>query len=93
MIRLTSVEPLEGHRVRVTLGDGGTRDVDVDRYIQTGSVFEAIRQHATAFTEVYIDPVDGTVSWPNGANIDTLVLLGEREPAPPLPLVGRGASS
>ena len=80
-MRLVNVTPLDGFKLRVGLQDGTSRDVDVSRYISRGDIFAPVRTDRSYFESVTIDAVDRTVTWPNGANIDTLVLLGERQPA------------
>jgi hypothetical protein len=80
MMRVTDVEPLEGYRLRVRFASGEERDVDVERYLR-GPVFESIRKDRTLFEAVAVDEDLGVVVWPNGADIDSAVLYGAREPA------------
>lgn len=65
--------------LRLTFDDGLTRDVDLADELW-GPVFEPLRDPAF-FAEVFID--HGTVAWPNGLDVDPLVLHGDFEPANP----------
>lgn len=80
MIRVVQVEPLDGYRLRVRFASGETRDIDVERYLR-GPVFESIRKDRALFEAVTVDDELGVVVWPNGADIDSAVLYGAREPA------------
>ena len=68
-----AVEPIGGYRLGVTFDDGVTGDVDVDALVRFVGVFAPLRDE-TEFRRVTVDPDAGTVSWPNGANLDPLVL-------------------
>jgi hypothetical protein len=80
MIRVARVEPLHGYRLRVGFANGEERDVDVERYLR-GPVFDPIRKDRALFEAVTVDEELGVVVWPNGADIDSAVLYGAREPA------------
>lgn len=88
MIRVRSAEALEGFHLRLVLTDGSERVVDVSAYLQ-GPIFEPVRADRALFSAVGVDPVFGTVIWPNGADIDPEVLLHGRTPA--TSLVERGS--
>jgi hypothetical protein len=68
------------YRLRVRFANGETRDVDVELYLR-GPVFEPIRKDRALFEAVTVDEELGVVVWPNGADIDSAVLYGAREPA------------
>lgn len=76
MHEIMSAQPLAGFRLLVTLADGTEKEVDVEEFISTGQIFRQVHNDPTYFSQVYVDSIDGTVTWPNGANIDTEVLLG-----------------
>jgi Protein of unknown function (DUF2442) len=78
LVRVTKVEPQEGFVLRVTFDDGSQKDVDVDELLR-GPVFESIRRDLGVFRQVRVE--GGTVCWPNGADIDPVVLHGSAEPA------------
>jgi hypothetical protein len=84
MRRITDAEPLDGFALRLSLTDGTTVDVDVERFLW-GPVFEPIRADRSLFEQVAVDPVSRTVCWPNGADIDPDVLVNGKEPARPVP--------
>lgn len=85
LVRATSVQPLQGFRVRVVFTDGTTREVDLEPYLQ-GPVFEPVRQ-PELFRAVRVE--FGALTWPNGADIDPDVLYHAgpppwaRQPEPP----------
>lgn len=80
-MRIIAVEPLPGHNLRVTTDDGAVHTIDVSGYVGDGEVFAPVRGSRDFFEQVYVDPIDHTVTWPNGANIDSVVLLGIKPPA------------
>lgn len=80
MVRVATVRPLEGFRLRVGFTDGTERDIDVGRYLR-GPVFAEIRRDRSMFEAIAVDKELGVVVWPNGADIDPDVLYGLYEPA------------
>ncbi len=78
LVHVTAVEPVEGFVLRVTFDDGTTRDVDVEELLR-GPVFEPLRADIQLFRQVRVEA--GAVTWPNGADIDPVVLHGSAEPA------------
>ena len=83
MVRVISVEALRDFVVRLEFDDGSRREVDLERFLW-GPVFERIRADADFFRQVRVDDEAGTIVWPNGADIDPVVLHGSAEPAPRL---------
>ncbi len=79
MVRIRSVRLLGGFSVELGLTDGGTRVVDLDRYLR-GPVFEPLRNDPALFASVRVDPELGTIVWPNGADLDPEVLIHDRRP-------------
>jgi hypothetical protein len=73
VIRIRSVQALDGFRVRLGFTDGSTGDVDLAPYLR-GPVFEPLVQDRALFTAVRVDPECETIVWPNGADIDPDVL-------------------
>lgn len=71
-IRVRSVEPLEPWSVRVLFTNGEQRDIDLAPYIAHGAIFKRVRTDAAFFRTAQVD--GGTITWPNGADIDPDVL-------------------
>jgi hypothetical protein len=80
MVRIRGVEALDGFRVRLSLTDGGVREIDLCPYLN-GPVFEPVRTDPAFFRSVQVDPELGTIVWPNGADLDPDVLILGRTPA------------
>jgi hypothetical protein len=71
--RVTAVEVRPPYGLRLTFDDGTTRDVDLADSLW-GPVFEPLKDPAF-FARVFVD--HGTVCWPNGVDLDPLVLHGD----------------
>lgn len=82
-VNVTSVQVLGHYRLRLGFSDGSTREVDLTGELH-GPVFEPLSD-PDFFGEVRVDPELGTVVWPNGADLDPLVLHGDFEPTRPTP--------
>lgn len=80
MIRINSVEPLGGLRVRLGFADGSQGDVDLAGYLW-GPVFDPLLQDHRLFEAVRVDPELGTIVWPNGADMDPAVLYQMAHPS------------
>lgn len=78
-IRVTSVDVLGHYKLRLGFSDGSTRDVDLAGELH-GPVFEPLADPGY-FAQVKVDDQLNTVVWPNGADLDPLVLHGDFEPA------------
>ncbi len=72
VVRIRSVEPLEGRRLALTFDDGTAGVADVLALLE-GPVFEEIRSDDAGFRRVDLDGY-GSISWPNGADLDARVL-------------------
>jgi len=70
---ITSVRSLGEHRLHLVFDDGTKGDVDIARLIEFRGIFEPLRD-VQQFQRVYVDPEAGTIVWPNGADLDPLVL-------------------
>jgi hypothetical protein len=77
--KITSVEVLGHYLLRLGFSDGISRDVDLAGELR-GPVFEPLAD-PEFFARVRVDDELGTVVWPNGADLDPLVLHGDFEPA------------
>ncbi len=66
VIRIAAVELVGPHSLALRFNDGTSRRVDLLPEL-VGPVFEPLRDPAY-FSRVMLDPVAGTVVWPNGAD-------------------------
>jgi hypothetical protein len=82
MVDVTAVEVMKDRVVRLTFSDETERVVDLAPLLW-GPVFEEIAADDEAFDQVRVDPEIGTITWPNGADLDPDVLHGDFEPANP----------
>jgi hypothetical protein len=78
LVRIKDVEPLKEYTVRLTFTNGTCRDVDLLPYLH-GPIFTPLRDDSQLFRAVYIE--NGTITWPNGADIDPDVLYRNLTPA------------
>jgi hypothetical protein len=76
--RITSVDPLEGFRLRLAFTDGLVREVDLSGDLW-GQMAEPLQDPAY-FRRVSVDTELGTVVWPNGYDLDPDVLHGDHQP-------------
>jgi hypothetical protein len=72
LLRIKKVEPLEGFLLRLTLSDGSVVEREILQLL-VGPVFEKIREDPALFAQVHAE--DGTVVWPNGADLCPDVLI------------------
>ncbi len=75
---VVDVEVLRPYALRVTFDDGVVREVELEPD-KRGPLFEPLRD-PEYFSKVFID--DGTLAWPNGLDLDPLVLHGDFEAVP-----------
>jgi hypothetical protein len=66
VVRVTAVELVGPHSLALRFNDGASRRVDLLPEL-AGPVFEPLRDPAY-FSRVVLDPLAGTVVWPNGAD-------------------------
>jgi hypothetical protein len=81
MLRVISVQPLAGYRLRVVFNDGVERDVDC-AFLLHGTLGEPLRD-PEYFRQVRVDDEARTVVWPNGLDPAPELLHGDHEPAVP----------
>jgi hypothetical protein len=67
-LRITTVEPLEDHSLRLTFNDGLVRDVDLSPLLH-GPLGEPLR-NLDYFRQVRVDADSRTIVWPNGLDPD-----------------------
>lgn len=83
MLRVTEVEPLEGHRLRVVFNDGVVREVDCS-FLLRGTLGEPLRD-PSYFRQARVDEEARTVVWPNGLDPAPELLHGDYAPPTPRP--------
>ena len=81
LARIVEVEHLGEHRLRLTFSDALVREPDFSEAARDwGGVLEVLCDPAF-FGQVAVDPMAGTIAWPNGVDFDPDVLHGDHEPA------------
>lgn len=78
---VTSVEPLDGYRLRLTFSDGVVTEADFSDDLR-GPLAEPLRDPAY-FGQARIDEEARTIVWPNGLDPDPYVLHGDHPPGEP----------
>lgn len=81
-----SVSSLDAYRLHLTFEDGVQGDVDIAKLITFTGVFAPLAE-LSYFRQVAVNPDSGTICWPNGADIDPIVLYSQAT-GQPLPIVG-----
>jgi len=73
LVDIVAAQPLSGHRLHLRFEDGSEGIVELASQLTFSGVFEPLKDPAY-FATVRVDPELGTVSWPNGADLDPDVL-------------------
>lgn len=73
LVDVVVVSVLDNYRLRLRFEDGVEGDVDVAAATHFEGIFEPLREPAY-FARVRVDPELGTITWPNGADLDPVVL-------------------
>lgn len=79
-VTVTSVEVIGDYVLRLTFSDETTRAVDLKDRLR-GPIFEPLLADQRLFAQVKVDKELGTIVWPNGADMDPVVLHGSADPA------------
>ena len=79
-VSVISVEVVRDFVLRFFFSDGSSRELDLEGNLW-GPVFEPLRDDPALFAQVKVDHELGTIVWPNGADMDPVVLHGSAEPA------------
>ena len=66
-LRISTARHVGGHRLELGFNDGSMKVVDGAPLLH-GSIFEPLREESY-FSQVALDPVCGTVVWPNGTDL------------------------
>ncbi|MBI5649878.1 MAG: DUF2442 domain-containing protein [Chloroflexi bacterium] len=80
LVRIQSVQVIQGFHVRLAFTDGTSKEIDLEMYLR-GPIFEPIRNDPLMFRSVRVDKRMGTIVWDNGADIDPDVLYYGLKPA------------
>ncbi|GAC1392668.1 MAG: DUF2442 domain-containing protein [Ktedonobacteraceae bacterium] len=78
LVRVQCVEPKNGFSVAIQFTDGSQKQINLEPYLQ-GPIFEPMRDNVSVFRSMYVE--EGTIAWPNGADIDPDVLYYGLTPA------------
>lgn len=70
---IVEVRALGGYRVHLRFEDGVEGDLDLGELIEFKGIFAALRDEKE-FAKVRVNPDLGTIVWPNGADLDPLIL-------------------
>ena len=70
---VVQVKHLGGTVLHVTFDDGAEGDIDLAKRLRFRGVFAQLKDPAFV-AKVYVDEDGGTIAWPNGADIDPVVL-------------------
>ena len=73
ILRILEAQPVGGYCLRLAFNNGEAKTVDLGTLLE-GPVFEPLRKPAY-FAQVMLDPVCGTIAWPNGADLAPEALL------------------
>ncbi|HEY5194093.1 MAG TPA: DUF2442 domain-containing protein [Solirubrobacteraceae bacterium] len=79
MLRVTSIQPLDGYRLLVVFNDGVEREVDC-AFLLHGTLGEPLHD-PEYFRQVRVDDEARTAVWPNGLDPAPELLHGDCEPA------------
>lgn len=78
---VTFVEVVGDHTLRVRFDDGKEGFVDVRKLVPFRGVFAPL-DSPEYFARVQVNPEVGTVFWPNGADLDPVLLYAEATNSP-----------
>ena len=76
LLDIVKVRPLKGYRLKITFEDGVEGIVDIGKNVTFDGVFEPLKDEAF-FRRVEVNPDTGTIEWPNGADLDPVVLYAQ----------------
>jgi hypothetical protein len=73
---IVAARPVGGYRLRIRFDDGVEGEVDVAELVDFVGVFSPLRDRQE-FLKVTVDAETGTICWPNGADLDPIVLYAK----------------
>ena len=68
---IVAAKPLDNYRMHLRFEDGAEGIVDLSRALSFQGIFEPLKDPAF-FSRVSVDKELGTVTWPNGADLDPI---------------------
>ncbi len=71
---VVAARPRQGHRVSLRFDDGVEGEVDLRDVIGRFTGLLAPLQEPSYVAQLRVDPLAGTITWPNGADLDPVVL-------------------
>ena len=71
LVRVIAVAPREGYRLWLRFSDQTERELDLWPFIAKGAIFAPVRD-LHVFRQVQVGTA--SITWPNGADIDPLIL-------------------
>jgi len=78
LVRVKSAKPLDDFKMLLEFEDGTKKEINLKPFL-SGPIFKDVLENSEYFRQVSIK--GGTISWPNGADIDPDVLYYELKPA------------
>ena len=80
--RITDVKYIENYILAITFTDGEKAELDFrEKDVGRGGVFLPLEE-LDFFKQLQVDPVAGTLLWPNGVDLDPDVLYSEATETP-----------
>ena len=73
---IIKVKPMGGYRLHLWFKDGTTGEVDLEGLIKFSGVFKPLKD-TDYFRKVRVNSELGCIEWPNGADMDSLVLYSK----------------
>jgi hypothetical protein len=70
---VVEVSPVGDHRLRLRFDDGVEGEIDLAPTLTFDGVFAPLKD-PRYFARVSVEPDGGTICWPNGADLDPVVL-------------------
>ncbi|HLF56518.1 MAG TPA: DUF2442 domain-containing protein [Thermoanaerobaculia bacterium] len=84
------VRPLEAYQLHLRFDDGSEGVVDLETRLTFRGVFAALAE-PSMFRRVSVDPEAGTIVWPNGVDLDPVVLYATAHDMTPEEVLRRPA--
>ena len=73
LVDIVKVNTLESYCLKITFEDGLEGIVDISDSVTFDGIFEPLKK-LDYFRKVIVNPDTGTIEWPNGADLDPVVL-------------------